>query len=73
MIVADGLRRVEAVEINELPPARRIHEIRSGTFVHVEDQLEAIHKDVLFERGENFRGDNAIEFIQERRFVFLKF
>ena len=53
MVVADGLRRVEPIQVNELATARGIDEMRAVTFLGVKNQLEAVHEDVLFQRGKN--------------------
>ena len=50
MVVADGLRRVEAVEVDELAPGCGIYEVRAVAFLDVKDQFETVHQDVLLQR-----------------------
>ena len=56
MIEADGLRGVEAVEVNQLAAGGGIHEARAAAALEVEDELEAVHEDVLFEFGDDRLG-----------------
>ena len=51
MVEADGLRGVEAVEVNQFPPGGRIDEARAVAPRQVEHELEAIHQDVLLQFG----------------------
>ena len=44
MVVADGLRRVEAVEVDELAPGCGIYEVRAVAFLDVKDQFETVHR-----------------------------
>jgi hypothetical protein len=55
MVEADGLRSVEAIEVNPLPAGGCIHKARAATPCQVKDELKTIHQNVPFELG-NDRG-----------------
>ena len=61
MIEPDGLRRVEAIEINELTLAWSIHEAGAVAALAVEDQFEAVHEEVAFERLDDLARANGVE------------
>ncbi|MGC3958543.1 MAG: hypothetical protein QM813_11555 [Verrucomicrobiota bacterium] len=63
MIVTDGLRRVKTVEVEELTTTRRVHEIRAMTFLHIEDELEPVHEDMLFQSGEHIARHDGRGFV----------
>ena len=49
MVEADGLRGVEAVEVNQFAAGGGVHEPGATAAGEVEDELEAIHEDVLLQ------------------------
>ena len=53
MVEADGLRGVKAVEVNQFPAGGGVNEVRAVAAGEVEDELEAIHQDVLLEFGDD--------------------
>ena len=67
MVEADGLRGVEAVEVNQFAAGGGVNEVRAVAAGEVEDQLETVHQDMPFEFGNDVAGRN-LEF---RRGCFL--
>jgi hypothetical protein len=65
MVEANGLRGVEAVEVNQLAAGSGVNEVRAVAAGEVEDQLETVHEDMLLERGDDFAGRH-LELLQGR-------
>ncbi len=56
MIEADGHRAEEAVEVDEVAAGDRIMDAAAAALLEIDDDLEAIHEDVLFQVAHHAEG-----------------